>query len=423
MLDIKAHGRSDVGKARKGNEDAIALDEAHGLFLLADGMGGHENGEIASKAAIATAHEGLLAAQPTFARFGDDPSDSTRDAALAAIVDVFQKTCAHVYGLGREGQTSRRMGSTLDAIVRVGDRVIIGHVGDGRVYLVRGGQVYRLTEDHTLLGEQVRAGVVTEAQARESDLRGVLTRSIGSQRSVKVDTLILDLFPGDRLLMCTDGLHQYIAGRDLADLLGREGGDVGKLVAHANAAGGADNISVLLIECVARPVAAQASPAQTIGGLQPAAGPAGPVSLRIDAICRLPMFQHLDYREQIAVLSVAHARRYAAGDTIVKQGSPGNEMFLVIVGQLHVERDGVKLAELGPGGHFGEMSLIDGSPRSAAVVAHTPTDVLSIGRAELDGLIRRDPVFGLKVLGTFVQVLSARLRATSANLTGLELAG
>ena len=183
---------------------------------------------------------------------------------------------------------------------------------------------------------------------------------------------------------------------------------------------------MLLIECTARPAAAQAAPAQTIAGLQPGAGPAGPtepVSLRIDAICRLPLFQHLDYREQIAVLSVTRSRKCAAGETIVRQGSPGNEMFIVIVGQLVVERDGVKIVELGPGGHFGEMSLIDGSPRSATVVAHTATEVLSIGRAELDGLIRKDPVFGLKVLGTFVKALSFRLRATSANLTEHEHAG
>ena len=94
--------------------------------------------------------------------------------------------------------------------------------------------------------------MVTEAQARESDMRGVLTRCIGTHQSVKVDTLILDLFPGDRLLMCTDGLHQYLAGRDLLDLLGPEGGDVGKLVAHANAAGGADNISFVAPDRVQR---------------------------------------------------------------------------------------------------------------------------------------------------------------------------
>jgi serine/threonine protein phosphatase PrpC len=420
MLDIKARGVSDVGKARTGNEDAIAVDEAHGVFVVSDGMGGHGNGEIASKAAVAMVHEELLAAQPVFARFRDDPSDLHRDAALVAFVNAFVKTCAHVYDLGREGQSTGRMGSTLDTILRVGDRVILGHVGDGRIYLVRGEQIYRLTEDHTIIAEQIRAGVVTEADARKSPFLGVLTRAMGTHPSVRVDTLILDLSPGDRLVMCTNGLYQYVDGPALLRLLGPEGGDAGELVAHANAAGGADNISVILLECAPYPAPAQGRAAAP----QPAAGAqkaTSQVSSRIDAIRRLPLFQYLSYREQVAVLSVTQSRSYGAGDAIVKQGSPGNEMFIVIDGQLVVERDGVKIAELGPGGHFGEMSLVDDAPRSATVAALTATDVLSIGHAELNGLMRMEPALGVKVLWSFVQVLSARLRATSAGLTELQL--
>jgi serine/threonine protein phosphatase PrpC len=359
-------------------------------------------------------HESLVAARPTFERFRDSPSDATRRDALAAIVTAFEKTCTRIHEMGREGQKRGRMGTTLDVLVRAGDRMLLGHVGDGRVCLFRGGKAYRLTEDHTIVAEQIKTGFLTEENAAGSQFVGVLTRAIGTHRSVKVDTLVLDLNAGDRLLMCSDGLHRYATLDELPRLLGPETArvDVTKLIEHANASGGADNISAILLACRA-PKLDRTAP------LHPNTG----VVSRIDAICRLPLFQHLSYREQVAVLALAQSRSYEAGSTIVHQGKEGHEMFIVVNGQLVVERDGVKIAELGPGGHFGEMSLVDDAPRSATVKAQSRTDVLTIGQAEIHGLMRADPVLGVKVLWTFVQVLSARLRMTSAGLTELQLDG
>lgn len=441
MIDISARGASDVGKQRGMNEDAIGLDEALGIFVLADGMGGHESGAVASKAAVATVHSELSAARPIFDRFRDDPTEVNRATAVGTLVMAVEKTCARVYDMGREGQTRRRMGSTLDVIVRMGDRALLAHVGDARVYLLRDGKCFCLTEDHSIVAEQLKAGIITPEEAEGSQFRGVLTRAIGTHRSVKVDTLLLDLNAGDVLVMCSDGLHRYADAAELVRILGPDATPdrVTKLVDHANACGGADNVSAILIavreaaatnaganggaDANARPntdaakthVNAASSRAPTLSDTS-----TGRVSSRIDAICKLPLFQHLSYREQVAVLSVAKSRIYEEGSTIVEQGAPGQDMFIIIEGRLSVERDGLKIAELGPGGHFGEMSLVDDSPRSATVKARTRTDVLSIGQSEITALMRLDPVLGVKVLWNFVQVLSTRLRSASAEIIELQ---
>jgi PPM family protein phosphatase len=418
VIHISARGASDVGKQRQNNEDAIGVDDAAGIFLVADGMGGHQHGEVASRETIGTMHQKLAASRAVFDRFRDDPTDASQAAAVAAVVNAVEETCARVFDMGgRSGASRSRMGSTLDAVVRVGDRVILAHVGDGRIYLLRGARCYRLTEDHTLVGEQIKAGLIKEAEAEESTFKGVLTRAIGTHRSVKVDTLILDLSPGDVLLMCTDGLHRYAGADEIARLLGPTPTPamVGKLVEHANAKGGVDNISVILIAC-APPREEAGVSKQTTKPLSKSIG-AG----RIEAVCALPMFQHLSYREQVAVLSVARSRTFEAGSTVVKQGEVGSEMFIILEGRLVVSRDGVKIAELGPGGHFGEMSLVDDARRSATVKAETKAEVLSIGQIELNGLMRVEPVLGVKVLWSFVQVLSARLRTASAEIIELQM--
>jgi serine/threonine protein phosphatase PrpC len=414
MIELVARGASDVGKKRTQNEDAIGVDEAAGIFVLADGMGGHADGVVASKTTVQTVYAELGKAKPIFDRFRDEPSDANRTAAFAALVSAVDKTCAVVYEMGGEGQKKRRMGATLDAIVRAGDRAFLAHVGDSRVILLRGGKVYRLTEDHTVVDEQLRAGIITQADADDSPFRGVLTRAIGTHRAVKSDTLLFDLFPGDILIMCSDGLHRYARSADLQRILGPdpEPANVSKLIAHANASGGEDNVSAIVITCRA----AKEAPAPV-----PSVKPPANVASRIDAICKLPLFQHLSYREQVAVLSVAKSRIYEEGATIVTQGQPGDEMYIIIEGHLVVESNGMKIAELGPGGHFGEMALVDSSPRSATVRARTRTDVLAIGQTEINGLMRVEPVLGVKVLWNFVQVLSMRLREASREIAELQM--
>lgn len=179
------------------------------------------------------------------------------------------------------------------------------------------------------------------------------------------------------------------------------------MIDHANSNGGEDNSCAVIVGCGA----SEASNAR-----DPRAA-----TSRIDAVRGLPLFQHLSYKEQVSILSVVQNRVVQPNEVIVKQSDPGQEMFIIVDGDVIVERDGVTIAELGAGGHFGEMSIVDDAPRSASVRARTRTDLLVIGQAEMGGLMRLDPVLAVKILWTLVQALSGRLRLASAELIEFKL--
>jgi CRP-like cAMP-binding protein len=137
----------------------------------------------------------------------------------------------------------------------------------------------------------------------------------------------------------------------------------------------------------------------------------------MEALKKIPLFRHLTYKEQTAVLSIATTRTFPAGREIVTEGQPGEELFVVIRGRVGVEKAGVEIAELRAGGHFGEMGLIDNAPRSATVRAHEPTRVMVISRPDLMALMKKESILAVKLLWSFVQVLSDRLRETNSELS------
>jgi PPM family protein phosphatase len=189
------------------------------------------------------------------------------------------------------------------------------------VFLVRQGNVYRLTEDHTLVAIQLRAGAITPEDAKRSRLKNILTRTIGSHESVQVDTLLCDLLPDDVLLMCSDGVHMYLEDPIIARLVGttRQEALASTFVAHANSQGGADNASAITI---------RASAPQNAATLDTVA--------RIDAVRTMFLFRHLVYKEQAAVLSIATTHHFKPGEVIVREGAPGKELFVVVKGKVAV---------------------------------------------------------------------------------------
>jgi hypothetical protein len=222
---------------------------------------------------------------------------------------------------------------------------------------------------------------------------------------VQVDTLIVDLIPGDTFVLCSDGLHGYLNDDEVAPLVAAVARPElpRRFVDLANERGGKDNITAVVVQVLgdATTVSEETVEAQS----------------RMEALKKIPLFRHLTYKEQTAVLSIATTRTFPQGREIVTEAQPGEELFVVIRGRVAIEKAGVEIAELRAGGHFGEMGLIDNAPRSATVRATEPTRVMVIARQDLMTLMKRESILAVKLLWSFVQVLSDRLRATNSELS------
>ena len=244
--------RTDVGMKREHNEDSFLVNEDLGLYVVCDGMGGHAGGETASRLAVQTIERELLSAKLR----ADDPfaSDkSLEDTPLAgALREAIEGACAAVFRTSRANPELAGMGTTCISLLIHGEKALVGHVGDSRAYLVRDGDVHQLSEDHSLVNEQVRAGLLTEEEARHSRLKNIITRSVGFEEDVLVDVMGLQTRPGDRFLLCSDGLSNLIENDEIGDHLRQNPFEEvpQKLIQLANERGGDDNITAVAVERV-----------------------------------------------------------------------------------------------------------------------------------------------------------------------------
>ncbi|HTW44806.1 MAG TPA: Stp1/IreP family PP2C-type Ser/Thr phosphatase [Acidobacteriaceae bacterium] len=240
-ITLEAAALTHVGKVRTGNEDAYGQCLDAGVFAVCDGMGGAAAGEVASRIAVDTLIQRLCAVTT--------PED--RRQALEESIDAANRL---VYAQASRDDALRGMGTTLVAVAIQSGHALIGHVGDSRCYLFRKGQLTRETNDHSLVDEQVRLGHMTQEDADRSPLRNVITRAIGTQRSVEAEIADLPLEPGDMLLLCTDGLTREVSEDRIARILRGSGAGTEtvrdlcqQLIDAANAAGSHDNVTAILV--------------------------------------------------------------------------------------------------------------------------------------------------------------------------------
>jgi len=247
---IASGGVSDMGRVRTNNEDCYKIVELLHLFVLSDGMGGEVHGEIASAMAVETVVKHCLDADtnPAAQVIGAvQPYWSARTKHLATAVHLANRT---IFKAAEKNPDHRGMGATLTAAWIDGAKLSIAHVGDSRAYLLRSGSLLQLTRDHSLVAEQVRRGILSAAEAEESNMQSVLLRALGAQAAIEVDAEEHTLFPRDVLLLCSDGLTRLVTEPEIAGTLQAEtdparAGE--KLVALANERGGPDNITVLTV--------------------------------------------------------------------------------------------------------------------------------------------------------------------------------
>lgn len=238
---------TDIGRVRRQNEDAIAISPACGFALLADGMGGHLAGEVASGMAVSIVGQALedkLLHCAGSAAVRAHLHGWMRDAIILANARILQ--AAHTE------PGCRGMGTTLVLALHFDHALAVAHVGDSRLYRLRGSILQQLTRDHSLLQQQIAAGLITPEQAALSKHRNLITRALGAAALVEVELHEHDFQPGDIALLCSDGLTDMVPDQQIADLLQANRSDLAhacaQLVACANARGGQDNVSVVLMK-------------------------------------------------------------------------------------------------------------------------------------------------------------------------------
>jgi serine/threonine protein phosphatase PrpC len=398
-------GRTDVGIVRSHNEDAFLIDEQTRLYVVCDGVGGRQGGEVASR----------TAAEYIAARIRDHQAELQAVHAGEArlnkrmVANMLETAISDASGAVRERAAERPelagMATTVVAALVVGSQAFVAHVGDSRVYLVRHKTLHQLTEDHSVMNDLRRRGAQPDRSHLGAAFQRALTRALGVLNTARVDMLDFELLPGDRLVLCSDGVCGVV-GETTMQAIAPHG--------DANAAthmfidttlqnGAPDNATIIVVD-----VSQEAAEDRV-----------SRVRRRLEALQAISMFRYLPYPDLMRVASVAKEVPFTAGTTIFDEGAPGDSLFVILEGRVGVIKSDVEITDLGEGAHFGEMSLIERVPRSAGIVARSNVSALVIEREGFFSLLR-DEVTAVKLVWGMVRMLNQRLRTTSDELTAIK---
>ena len=250
-MNFEFYGKSDVGKVRQNNEDHFHIEEKLGLLIVADGMGGHNSGEVASKIAVEVTEDSMR----KFIQDGQkvilgkvNPKFSEQANQLASSVRLANQC---IFETAKSKPQHQGMGTTIDCFLIQKNKFCVAHVGDSRVYLVREGKLYQVTEDHSLVSDQLRKGLITKEEAGKSHMKNILTRALGVDEGVEVDIYEMDCYAGDLLISCTDGLDKMVTDEQILKTVQemKTPKMIGEhLIDLANAAGGVDNTTVVVAQ-------------------------------------------------------------------------------------------------------------------------------------------------------------------------------
>lgn len=378
----RAFSATDVGLKRERNEDALLVDEQLGLYIVCDGMGGHAAGHVASGMAIQAVVEHLRLHEKKIREAANYPGGCFELAQL--VRDAVNYACHVIYGRACSESQLSGMGTTLTMLLLVDDKAVMAHVGDSRLYLYRNGTLHHLSLDHTLMNQVP----TPDAETLDENAKHILTRAVGYQPGVLVDTLLVDVQPRDRFLLCSDGLSNcfeddaqaagLIADSDLTGLPQR-------LIQHALSRGGNDNITAVVVELEGHEVSEDAAEAEA----------------QLDLLAEVPLFKGLSLARQLALTEIADLREYAAGDKVLARSETCDGLHLVIDGELR-RSDSVESDALSRGTVFGEAALVRKKKSDIEIVATRESRVLVIPRDDFDRLLVRRPKLGRRLLKRLV---------------------
>lgn len=409
-MELKAWALSDVGNVRSNNEDNYFCDPDRGVFVVADGVGGRDKGEVASQM-VAEAVE--LAAENLYASAAEvDPHTypEQRERMLDVVRRHIQQVNADIFDTDTGRDNDHGMATTTDLLVVSDESAYVGHVGDSRVYLIRDGQIFRVTEDHTyaeLLRRNKRSGVRRLADQNKK-FEHMLTRSMGSKPHVEPDTLFIGVRPGDRFVLCTDGLTDYLNGSEILERSKERDGEqfARELVEEAKTRGGRDNITVVVVDVEMPPDTLRELPAQSFDTLR-----------QVNFLEQIELFDGLDSRDLVKVLRAVYERNFEDGQVVLREGEPSAALYLIVRGEITLTVDGTQVATLRPGQHFGELALFaDEQTRSATATSRGESLLLAIPADKFRKLTTEELEIGNKLLVNLVRHAATQIRSMNARL-------
>ena len=407
-MEIRGYSASAAADAGATNEDAILIDEARRLFIVADGMGGAAAGNIASQAAVQLIANRMDEQREAIDAF--ERGEKTRLEILRLLEEAVQEAGQSVFEMAQNSPQQRGMGSTVSVLLLTSKRGFIAHVGHSRIYILRQSEVIQLTEDHSLLAELVRQGRMSPEQALASKHSDSVTRALGIYAHVQVDTFDFELAAGDSFLLATRGLWASVNDhREITDVIEAKGLEhaPATFINLRDARNHKEDASAVLLKVIAARGEMDAPHSDDL-------------SLKLKVLKQIPLFKHLSYVQLVALLNISEVKAYPQGTHIFQEGQMGEELYVVLDGSVSIEKNGVELASLGSGALFGEMAIMDKAPRSALAVSTANTRLIEVGRGRLFSLMRQEKDIAVKLLWCFVQVLNQRLRTTNLDLMKLR---
>lgn len=400
---------SQAGSSKATNQDAYLVDDRLGIHLVCDGMGGHRGGETAAQLACNTTLNYLRKHQEAILGFaaGTESKETLVDLVTSAILTANTE----IYRMAAAEPSLAGMGTTLAMLLITGNLGIVAHVGSSRVYLYRNDQLTQLTKDHTLSQELIDRGLMTEAKAAKWVYGRVLSRALGPMEAVVVNTLQLDILPGDRFMLATDGVTTALAEDKIRAALANSSQDtVAQLLVQAshandyqdNSENHSDDATVIVVNSLSDISEEALQQARTWEVLQ-----------KTSSLQDMFLFRSLDPQSIMQIVSNSVIMYNGPSDLLFNQGDVEQNIYIILEGDFEVLVNDTVIAKLSRGNHFGEMSWFSQEPRSAAVRCCSNSKLLKVSALFLEGFILRSPEAGLQILRELARELSMRLRATN----------
>lgn len=389
-MQIKGSGISDVGIVRDNNEDFYHINEELGLYIVCDGVGGGNGGEVASKIAAETCSQYIETNQHIIEEYY---CLGNNDALIQSLMDrAIKHACKTVYTEGQNQPHLNGMSTTMTAVLILNSKVLMGHVGDSRLYLIRNNNIYQTSEDHTIGNEIREKSISSHTAASANRFDSVLKKSIGFHATIDADTMLFDILPGDKLLLCSDGLYNNIT-KDVEFLpILKKDRDKAlvELIELANHRGGRDNITCIIIETSLEEQAYE--------------------NLKVD---RNELLQNLEVFENLLFKGLTFTRlnrlvhtvetyEIEEGEIICDKGQCPHGLFIILNGCIEVYKDEQHFGTLKYGQFFGQYSLMMEKKEKYTYKAGKTCKVIYLDTDSYRKLCRNHPKFGVQLLENFI---------------------